>query len=278
MNCETVLKNSLNRLTGAEKAVADYILAHPQEVVTLSVQALAAKSKSSGSAVMRLVKKLGFDSYPALKLALAKTAPAPQTVNSYLIDAKDSLYVIAQKLKLSIRSTTEQSMDMIDFAMLTSAITRLRAAKTIYLIGVGASAICALDLQEKLIRINRPAVFHPDAHMQLCAAVSSNKSDIAIVFSYSGETKEVCHAAARHRENGAGVIGVTKAANSTLSKLCDYCFYLPDTEGELRLGAISSRYAQLFLSDLFYLALMQENFTQTERYILQTKKIIQFLK
>lgn len=64
MNCETVLKNSLNRLTGAEKAVADYILAHPQEVVTLSVQALAAKSKSSGSAVMRLVKKLGFDSYP----------------------------------------------------------------------------------------------------------------------------------------------------------------------------------------------------------------------
>lgn len=58
-------------LSVSEKNLADYILEHRQQVLSLSVQALAKAAFVSPSTVVRLCQKLGLNGYAQFKIQLA---------------------------------------------------------------------------------------------------------------------------------------------------------------------------------------------------------------
>lgn len=77
------LQESLSDFSRNERHVADYILSNPQEMRSLSGEALAAICGVSRSTVLRLCQKLGYQGYAEFKYALqhetehpAQTRPA----------------------------------------------------------------------------------------------------------------------------------------------------------------------------------------------------------
>lgn len=77
------LRESLSDFSRNERHVADYILNNPQEMRSLSGEALAAICGVSRSTVLRLCQKLGYQGYAEFKYALqhetdhpAQTRPA----------------------------------------------------------------------------------------------------------------------------------------------------------------------------------------------------------
>lgn len=78
---------------------------------------------------------------------------------------------------------------MLDEKQVEEAIEAIQRAKHICLFGVGASALIALDLQYKLLRINKSAFMHLDSHMQLSTAAHIEAEDVAIAISYAGKTR-----------------------------------------------------------------------------------------
>ena len=64
--------NMMQSLSKSEQAVATYITQHPEEVVYLSVAALAENSGVSDPTVVRACQKLGFTGYQDLKVTLAQ--------------------------------------------------------------------------------------------------------------------------------------------------------------------------------------------------------------
>ena len=77
------LRESLSDFSRNERHVADYILSNPQEMRSLSGEALAAICGVSRSTVLRLCQKLGYQGYAEFKYALqhetehpAQTRPA----------------------------------------------------------------------------------------------------------------------------------------------------------------------------------------------------------
>ncbi|MGL5153015.1 MAG: MurR/RpiR family transcriptional regulator [Clostridium sp.] len=273
------IKEGREKFTGTEKKIADFILEYKDEVIILSAQELGEKVESSAAAVVRFSKKLGYKGFTELKMQLAKSDnnKVYEDFNE-IIKESDSIEAMVDKTKNSTVNTIEQTYRLINMRALKGAIDGINNAKHTYLYGVGASGLVALDLQYKLSRIKKSCIYQIDSNIQLASAVHISSEDVAFGISYSGETKEIVLALKRAKENGATTIAITKNTNNTLSKVADYTLYVPNEEKELRLGAMSSRLAELTLTDLIYLGVVKGEYNNSLKYIEDTRDIIQKIK
>src|SRR5690242_15604708 len=76
------LQTLVPNLRDTERKIADYVLAHAEEVIYLSITELADRTDTSEASVIRFAQRLGYAGYAALKIALTidrrgNAAPLP---------------------------------------------------------------------------------------------------------------------------------------------------------------------------------------------------------
>ena len=278
MNCLYIIREGMKDFTEGEKKIGKYILLNKDEVINLSAQELASKVSASPAGVIRFSKKLGFKGFTALKVELAKENEDEIIDFSEFISEDDDVNIMVKKAIKSNIDILEKTYRLININVVEKAIDVMAKAKKIYLYGVGASGLIALDFQYKLLRIKKDVIYSHDSHIQLSTASHIGKDDVAIGISYSGETKEINIAINQAKENGAKTIAITKYNSSTLSKSADMVMYIPNEERELRLGAITSRISALTLIDILYLGIAKSNIEETKSYITETRNLIKKIK
>ncbi|MBM6837131.1 MurR/RpiR family transcriptional regulator [Clostridium saudiense] len=278
MSCIFKIKEGFNSFTNTEKKLANYILKNKEEVVNLSAQELSDKADISPAAVVRFSKTLGYKGFTALKVDLAKDRDERENDTSVIISEDDSINDIIRKVKVSNTSSIDETIGLLNVDTISNIIEAMVNAKRIYLFGIGASGIVAMDLQQKLLRINKNSLYQMDPHTQISSSVHITDEDVAIGISYSGETKEVNTPLKIAKENGAKTIAITRYNKNSLSKLADYTVYLPNDEKDLRVGAITSRIDALTIVDILYLGVAKNDFERTKRDIKKTRDIINSIK
>lgn len=278
MSCIFKIKEGFNSFTNTEKKLANYILKNKEEVINLSAQELADNADISPAAVVRFSKTLGYKGFTALKVDLAKDRNEIENDTSVIISEDDSINDIIRKVKVSNISSIDETIELLNSDTIKKIIEAMINAKRIYLFGIGASGIVAMDLQQKLLRINKNTLYQMDPHTQITSSVHITDEDIAIGISYSGETKEVNIPLKIAKENGAKTVAITRYNKNSLSKIADYIAYLPNYEKELRLGAITSRIDALTIVDILYLGVAQNDFETTKVNIKKTRNIIDEIK
>ena len=278
MSCIFKIKEGFNSFTNTEKKLAEYIIKNKDEVVGLSAQELSSKADISPAAVVRFSKTLGYKGFTALKVDLAKDRDERDDETSVIINEDDSLKDIIRKVKVSNISSIDETIGLMNVDTIKNIIEAMINAKRIYLFGIGASGLVALDLQQKLLRINKSTLYQIDPHTQIASAVHIEKEDVAIGISYSGETKEVNVPLKIAKEKGAKTIAITRYNKNSLSKISDYAIYLPNYEKEFRVGAITSRIDALTIVDILYLGVARNEFKQTKEYIKSTREAINSIK
>ena len=170
-------------------------------------------------------------------------------------------------------------MDLIDEEQLDKAINLLTNAKTIYIYSVGVSGLVGLDFYYKLSRINKRCVAHTDTHLQLTSSVLMEKEDVAVVISYSGETKETLLCAKNAKEKNVPVIAITKASiDNKLDYFSDISLHVPYVEKSLREGAMSSRISQLAIIDMLFLGMARNNIKDMEEKLVITRNAVKELR
>ena len=88
--------------------------------------------------------------------------------------------------------------------------------------------------------------------MQAMAAATMSAEDTAVLFSYSGATKDTIHVARVAKKAGAKIICITRFVKSPLSTYADVTLLSGANEGPLQGGSPSAEISQLFLVDLIY--------------------------
>ena len=88
--------------------------------------------------------------------------------------------------------------------------------------------------------------------MQAMVASMMKKEDVAVLFSYSGATKDTIHVAEVAKKAGAKIICVTRFVKSPLTSYADLVLLCGANEGPLQGGSTSAEISQLFLIDLMY--------------------------
>lgn len=274
MSCISKIKNCTS-YTMTENKVTDYILSHREEVIYDTTQTLAEKIHVSPAAIVRLSQKLGYQGFTDLKLDLAmEQNQIEDELFSEQIENGDSMETIIKKSQSSELAGVKTTYQMINPQTFQEAVHKLKCAKRIFLFGVGASAICCMDLAQKLTRIGYNIVFYQDYHMQLAASANITPEDLALGISYRGSTKEVIDALRHAKEKKAMTVALTQINKNPLHKYADTLIFLPFQENELRIGAITSRNATLICTDLLYLGMIRDDLNQTIEKLKYSRAVI----
>ena len=255
----SIIKQLFPHLNPSEKKVADYILQNSNTVVDENIQDLAVLAKTSTAAITRFCKRIGCEGFMELRLALAReifsTSPIEQNTLVKPEEARNIDDLTAALLD-TIVSSLFSLKPLLSTDKIEKAVDIISNSRHILLIGIGASGLVASDFQQKLIRIGIPAFCPSDPDIQIVQACSLNTSDVAILFSYSGETNHTLRTAIQAHKAGAKVIAVTRIRPNSLSKISDIVLQVPDTEALFREGATLSRINQLVVVDILYAALI----------------------
>ena len=96
----------------------------------------------------------------------------------------------------------------------------------------------------KFLRIEPKVNCVNDAHTQAMLAATMSAEDVAVVFSYSGSTKDTNAVAELAKKNGAKVVAITRFQKSPLTEFTDVILLCGANEGPLQSGSASADISQ----------------------------------
>ncbi|WP_207707687.1 MurR/RpiR family transcriptional regulator [Alkaliphilus serpentinus] len=281
MSCILKIREIYSELTPTEQKIADYIMEEEVEVTSLSAAELAEQVKTSPPSIVRFARKLGYGGFQEMKLALAKDAALQDKQQDKVYEAvtiHDSTKEIIYKISKENSNAIDETVSVLDEVEVAKAIEVMTKANNINIFGVGASGLVGLDLQYKLMRINKRASMYMDSHTQLSSAIHLGKGDVAVGISHSGRTLEIFKAMETAKNRGATTISITKYGKNPLMDLADINLFTASVEKNLRTGAIASRIAQLTIIDILFIGIARKNFNEISKYIQTTREIVEDFK
>lgn len=266
------------RLALNERRLADFLLSQPDRVRHLSSQKLAEESGVSQSSVVKFAQKLGYKGFPALKLALSESLADRDaiTVHNHIL-SDDPLKVVGEKLLTEKISAIRATLDINSEEKLLQTLQLLKNANRILLVGIGASGLVAKDFSWKLMKIGINAVAEQDMHALLASVQAMAPGDVLLTISYTGERREINLAAQEAAQLGVDVLAFTGFTPNSLQQCASICLYTVAEEQSTRSAAISSTSAQLALTDLLFMALVQNDPERASSHIRHSEELVKKL-
>ena len=237
-----------------EKKIADYLVKHAPEVISLSVTELAGRSGVGEATAVRFSRRLGFAGFQALKVQLAREVGANSTLPGE-IEKGDSGYEIFRKRCADISVALQNTQEVLSPEAMEEAVQRIMAARRIAIFGLGNSASIASDAAHKFLRLGLDAISCSDNHMQAIIASHLTRDCVAIGISHSGSSRDVVEALEYSKLGGAFTIAITNYGSSPLVKKADLTLFTKSEETRHSILGMSSRIAALAICDAIYTAI-----------------------
>lgn len=271
----------LEVMAPADRQIGQFIVDNPEQVLRLSSAALAAETGRSQSSVVKFSQKLGFGGYQELKLAISEAKAQEWNVPSGMIhgtiELGDSYLTILQKLIGSKLLSMQQTISANNENSIEKALKLLDRASRVHLAGVGASSLVARDFSYKLMKLGRNVLHDSDSHVQMASASTLGVNDVLFALSYSGTSIETLRIAEVAKKRGATLIAVTGLRTNPLSRQADICLHTVADEERVRSSSITARDAQLTLTDLLFILLLQRQ-PDANDYIHNSELAVSVLK
>ncbi len=277
-NIEIKTRSIMDSLNNSERKVATYFLNNIENIFSIPIARLAEESGVSQVTWIRFCKAIGFDGLKDLKKSLfielnSSTSEVNDTSDFSDIKKHSTLEQMCNTIRNTTLQAVEDTMKLIDYDTLKKVVSILSKASCIKLFGVGASALVADDFCKKLLRINKNVTFSYDMHTQLTYGANARPEDVAVIFSYSGTTKEMLEIMDLAKKSNCPTIAITKYTKSPLVASADYSVYISAPEINYRSGAMSSRIAQLTIVDLLFTSLANKNYNSVEKYLEKSSEV-----
>lgn len=281
---ELEVKKIYPDISRSEQLAADFFLSNKEAIFQYPLATLAKMSQTSQGAWVRFCKSLGYDGMKDLKNALfneinnAKVDDIAEAAIEFSdIHECSSISAIARNVCNSSVEAIHMTCQLLDEALLEAVAEHVIHARSVRLFGIGASGLVAMDLYYKLLRIGSNVTYTSDFHISMTYASTSTEDDIALIFSNSGETSEIIKTVHVLKENHTPTVAITKYTNSTLSKAADYALYMNSPEIFKRSGAMSSRIAQLCLSDILFTVIANRDYQNIEGNLEKSYDVVKSL-
>lgn len=281
MNCLLRIRSRYAMLAQSDRKLADFLLAEPDRARHLSSQQLAEEAGVSQSSVVKFAQKLGFKGFPAMKLAISEALASGQNPNSVPVHNQilgdDPLRLVGEKLIKENIAAMHATLDINAEDKLLASVSLLRNARRVLLVGIGASGLVAKNFSWKLMKIGIHAVAEQDMHALLATVQAMTPEDVLLAVSYSGERREINLAADEALNAGAKILAITGFTPNALQQRASLCLYTIAEEQATRSAAISSTSAQMMLTDLLFMALVQQDLENAPERIRQSEALVKKL-
>lgn len=281
MNCLIRIRQRFATLAQSDRKLADFILINPETTRYLSSQQLADQAGVSQSSVVKFAQKLGYKGFPAFKMAISDALVSSHNAHSVAVHNEilgdDPIRLVGEKLIKENVAAMHGTLDINPEEKLLAGVGMLSQARRVLLIGIGASGLVARNMAWKLVKIGVHAVSEQDIHACVIAAQALGPDDLLLAISYSGERREIIMAAEEALHNNAKVIAMTGFSPNPLQQIASHCLYTLAEEQATRSAAISSTCAQMMLTDLLFMALVQQDLGNAPDRIRRSEALVKKL-
>lgn len=194
-----------NSLSDTDQAIYHYMSSNVEKVPYMRLRDIAKESHTSASSVMRLIRKLGYESYTEFRSQFSV-----ESVESDRFD--DALNILSRNhFPRNIESKLNQIIEKIQYC------------ENIVFFGIGASgSICEYAARRfASIGYNSSALIDPT--YPILSKLKNTSDNILVTLSVSGMTTEVVEIVNGFRnKDDFTTVAITADINSTLAKMSDF--------------------------------------------------------
>jgi len=255
------IRSLYDSLSPSEQKVADYVLAHPHDVLQMPIAVLAKQAGVSDPTVIRFCRSLGYRGYLEFKIALARDTASPVQLIQASVDEKDSPETITNKVFAAGIQALQDTLSVLDKGAFAQAVNALANARKVLIVGVGTSGPIAHMMYNRLFRIGVNCIVETDSYLQLMQASLLGPQDVVVAISQTGSSVDPVLTLKEAKKHGATTIAICGNAAAPLTMEAD--IVLLSVSRELRPEAVASRIAQIAIIEALYVTLAMRDIDRT---------------
>lgn len=248
------------QLTAAERRVADYVLAHSDQVQFMSITQLAEECGSADATVSRFCRSLQLKGFNAFKLELAKHSAAvsasglrPRPIST---DTAEGRYLEASRLS---QAAISQTVSLLRQEDIDRTVELFEQAGRVYCLGAGGSMLLANECAHLFSTVSNKFAAVWDSHLQMSITATMNDEDVIVLFSYSGATQSGVEVLELAKRRGLKTVLITRYPKSPAAKLADVVLCCGSSESPFQFGSVPAKVAQLVLLDVLFQEYLHRN-------------------
>lgn len=248
----------LEKITESQKAVIDFMITRSDKLETSTSKQIAESVFTSPATLTRLSKKLGYRGFEELKKDFLREQEYLDK-NKSTIDANfpfhkhDNMKTIANSIGKLIKESIDDTLYLLNYDELQSAIDIICKAETIHISAISFSLIYARDFQLKMRRLGKNVEITELVGEQLYTFPMIKEHDCAMMISYSGEIPLLKQMAALYREKKVPVISITSLGENTIRKFSNVVIDVTTREKLYsKISGFSSQSSIRFVLDILY--------------------------
>ncbi len=219
------IKERMPTFSKGQKLISAYILENYDKAAYMTASKLGAIVNVSESTVVRFAIELGFEGYPEFVHCLQEIVRTRLTsfqrieVTNNLIGDGDVL----EKVLIADSDKIKHTLDEIDRQAFCDAVASIVGARSIYVVGVRASASLASFLGHSLGMIfDNVKTLNPSTGSEMFEQILSiGQGDVMIAISFPRYSKKIINAVDYTKHKGANVIAITDSAASPIASGAD---------------------------------------------------------
>ena len=262
------IKNTTNN----DEEIIKFIIEKPEQVINMSIYNLAQATHTSTSSIIRFCKKCNYKGFKDFKISLIQCIDKEiNDINNVDVNMpfkkNDTDLVIAKKISQLSIETIKATFNLLSSSKLQTAVDQIINANSVFAVGVGDNYIRLCDFKTKLLLINFYIKMTQLEDDQIRLTNLSTKKDVAIILSYSGETKKVLECAQKFFLNRTPIIAITSNEHSHLASLADQIFLIPNKENsKVSFSNFSSHVSIEYILNTIYSCMFSRNYLANCKY------------
>lgn len=223
MNFEERVYSHELQMNDTDDDIVDYIKAHRDDIMKLSIQKIASELYIAPNAVMRLCKKLEYSGFSELKFSLQNESQ-PENIGKTI-----SAQILGQ-----LPENIVKTLDTIDESLLKRVAAMMKRARCCIFAGVGDSTYFCEMLGKNLRCLDCSVQFYQQIHDMFYAVRHGSAEDMLIIISARGRNERLLQMAEEAKNIGMPVISITHFCSNPLTKACDINLYFWGEDREVQ--------------------------------------------
>lgn len=255
------ISNNTN-LNENEQQILKYITEHIDEVPTLSSRELARRTYTSSTAVLRCIKKLGFQNYNDFKL----------NINSYLknytteeikVSENDEFLDLMNKMTALNEQIIKQTKENLSIDTIQKVIRKLNKTKYIDIVANNENATIAEYASSNLCKVGKIVTVYDTDNKQIMLGLNAPEDHVVIVITKYGENLNILRMMKVLKKRGIPVIAMTSKNNETMKELSDFMIGVVLDESVNNFVNLIYTSSLKYIFDLIYASLFSRHYDST---------------
>lgn len=205
-------------LSSSERAIADYMMANSSDASSMTTRDLAQASDTSAASVSRFARRLGYESYSALRQALLRDGDAYDDQGKLSVISTRAPRAALETVLMVKNRELMDTLNLLDEKELVRAVHMLENSVSITFAAVGNTIPAALSASFLLNQLGLRSNCAPTTEAMMLESLSLTPRDVIVFLSKSGHSKRLNKMMDNALDSETPTIVITNQPGSPLAR------------------------------------------------------------